>query len=115
MRLITFTIVSVVAVLLSAEPARFDDYRILSVKIENDQQRKVLEELHSELVEVIADQGNGFVEIVVPPHKIASVNTILEKKAIKSEVKHMDLQEYGIETLHQLQNQEFNTFVRNSE
>lgn len=113
MRLISFAIVSVAVILVSAEPARFDNYRIVSVKIENDHQRKVLEELPSDSVEVIADQRNGFVEIVVAPHKIAHVDNVFEEKDIKSEVKHMNLQEYGFEILHQLQNRKFILFFQN--
>lgn len=104
MKLILLALASVAVLLVSAEQARFDNYQILSVKIENDQQRELIESLEASFdsVQVIADLRNGFIEMVVAPHKIADVNEIFAKNDIKSEVKHMNLQEYGMEMIHQL-------------
>lgn len=108
MKLILLALASVAVLLVSAEQARFDNYQILSVKIENDQQRELIESLEASFdsVQVIADLRNGFIEMVVAPHKIADVNEIFAKNDIKSEVKHMNLQEYGMEMIHQLKNHE---------
>lgn len=96
-RLIFLALVGVAALLVSAEQARFDNYRILSVKLANEQQRIFLNELaeESDSVEIITHSTNGFVEIVVAPHKIADVEDIFERNGIRSEVTHTNLQEYG--------------------
>lgn len=109
MRLILLALASVAALLVSAEQTRFDNYRILSVEIENDQQRELIENLAESFdsVQVIADLRNGFIEIVVAPHKIADIDDIFAKNDIKSEVKHMNLQEYGMEMIYLLRKREF--------
>lgn len=101
MRLVLLALASLAVLLVSAEQARFDNYRILSVEIVNDQQRKLVEDLveNSDSVEVVADLRNGFIEIVVAPHVIADVDDMFERMGIYSEVKHLNLQEYGIVTL----------------
>lgn len=101
MRLVLLALASVAVLLVSAEQARFDNYQILSVKIVNDQQRELIEDLdeNSDSVEVVADLRNGLVELVVAPHKIADVNDMFQRIGIHSEVKHRNLQEYGIVTL----------------
>lgn len=96
--LIFLALVSVAALVVSAEHARFDNYRILSVKIANEEQRVLLEELAEEFdsVEIIKHSANSFVEIVVAPHKIADIEDTFVRNGIRSEVIHTNLQEYGL-------------------
>lgn len=98
-RFICFALVSAAVLLVSAEKARFDNYRILSVKIANEEQRLFLERLDeaSDSVEVLSEAENGIAEIVVAPHKLADVDEMFERNGIQSEVNHANLQEYKIE------------------
>lgn len=79
-----------------SEKVRFDNYRVHSVKIENESQLKILQELEN-----IRD-GLQFidspmvilqtVDIVVPPHKFADISEYFESNQIKHQIKIDNLQ-----------------------
>lgn len=78
-----------------AEKARFDNYRVYSVNVENDNQLKVLQELEEVSGGIIfLDSPNfeGTVNIVVPPHKFADVNELFKTYNMKHHTKTNNLQ-----------------------
>lgn len=98
-RWILLALASVTTFVVSAEKAHFDNYRILSVKIADEKQRVILRELDemSDSLEILSEPGNGFAEMMVAPHKLAYIDDVFGRNGILSEVKHANLQEYGIE------------------
>lgn len=78
------------------DKARFDNYRVYSVNVENDEQRKVLNEL-----EISAD-GISFLEpptnvgqiadLVAPPHKFAEIAELFNKYEVKHRIKIENIQ-----------------------
>lgn len=85
-------------VLISCEKARFDNYRVYRVWIENPEQLRLLQELEN------YQDGLSFfeapvpsrdtAEIVVPPHKFADITELFVKYKLKSEIKISNLQRY---------------------
>lgn len=81
---------------ISAEKARFDNYRVYSVKIENERQLELLQNLEN------APDGISYIEapismrqkaeMIVPPHKFADVNDFFEKFGIENEIKIENIQ-----------------------
>lgn len=86
-----------------AERARYDNYRVYKVQIENEQQLEVLQMVDSN------PDGYRFwsppqavgstVELVVPPHKFAEFSELSERFIIKSEKFINNLQEYVIQVV----------------
>lgn len=82
--------------LSASEKVRFDNYRVHSIKIENESQLKFLQELEN-----IRD-GLEFIDypmvilqtidIIVPPHKFADVTELFESNQIKHQIKIENLQ-----------------------
>lgn len=78
------------------EKTRYDKYRVYSIKVENEEQLKVLHELKD------ARDGISFLEtphslyqtadIVVPPHKFADISDIIESFEMNSQIRTEDLQ-----------------------
>lgn len=79
------------------EKARYDNYRVYSVNVENEEQLKVLNELEA------YPDGTRFLEsptgvsqiaeLVVPPHKFADIAELFEAYEIKNRIKTENLQE----------------------
>lgn len=79
-----------------AEKARFDNYRVYSVKIENEKQLELLQNLEN------VPDGISYIEapismrqkaeMIVPPHKFADVNDFFEKFGIGNEIKIENIQ-----------------------
>lgn len=83
-------------VLAFGEKARFDNYRVYSVNVENEAQLKVLNDLEA------YPDGTLFLEsptgvkqiadILVPPHKYADISELFETHEIKNRIKTPNLQ-----------------------
>lgn len=94
----SFKIIVFVAsfVLISGEKARFDNYRVYSVHIQNEKQLEELQMLEN------SQDGVSYIEapisiknpaeILVPPHKIADISGFFEKFCIEHEIKIQNLQ-----------------------
>lgn len=82
--------------LISGERARFDNYRIYSIKIRNEKQLELLQNLEN------APDGISYIEapismkksaeMIVPPHKFADVTGFFEKFEIENEIKIDNIQ-----------------------
>lgn len=78
------------------DKARFDNYRVYSVEIQNAEQLQVLLELEDVqngllfLIPPSVNQTN--VEIVVPPHKFADISELCQKYTMENEIKIENLQ-----------------------
>lgn len=78
------------------EKVRFDNYRVYSVNIENEEQLKVLRELEaypdgSIFLDYPTIVGQT-VDIIVPPHKFADIGEIFETFNFKNHIKTHNLQ-----------------------
>lgn len=83
--------------LISGEKARFDNYRIYSIKIQNEKQLELLQNLEN------APDGISYIEapvsmkksaeMIVPPHKFADVSGFFEKFGIENEIKIDNIQQ----------------------
>lgn len=96
-RIILLALAGVFVLSSSAQRIRFDNYRVISAKVETEQQREFLEQLEatSDSLQFIHPAiKNQYAEIVVAPHKIADLDELFELNGIKSEVKTTNLQKY---------------------
>lgn len=81
----------------SADKARYDNYRVYSVSVENEEQLQVLGELE------MRPDGTSFLEspiglnqiadLIVPPHKFADITELFKTYDIKNWLKTKNLQE----------------------
>lgn len=82
--------------MIAAEKARFDNYRVYSIEIKNEEQLKVLQQIENHqdgLLFLIPPMMVAMrVEIVVPPHKFADISELCEKYGIKNEIQIENLQ-----------------------
>lgn len=96
MQLITFAVAFASFSAIFCEMVRFDNYRVYSIKIENMEQLKALQDLESNqngLTFMEAPSAIGIdAEIIVPPHKFSDISEFFEKCDIKNEVKTNNLQ-----------------------
>lgn len=80
-----------------AEKARFDNYRVYSVHIENEEQLKVLQELelHPDGVSFFESPNvvNQTIDIMVPPHKFAEIAELFQTYKIENWIKTNNIQE----------------------
>lgn len=80
------------------ERARFDNYRIYSVHVENGQQLNVLRELeiHPDgiLFQALPTKVGQIVDLITPPHKIADISELFEIFKFKNQIKTKNLQKY---------------------
>lgn len=81
---------------ISCDKARFDNYRVYRVWIENQEQLELLQELESNqdglsFFELPIPSRNT-AEIIVPPHKFADIADLFDKYNMKSEIKISNLQ-----------------------
>ncbi|XP_055294946.1 zinc carboxypeptidase-like [Sitodiplosis mosellana] len=96
MKAIVFVILSVSVASGLGEKARFDNYRVYSIEVENNEQLQVLKELENQqngllfLAPPTATQT--FVELIVPPHKFADISELCEKFRMKNDLKIDNLQ-----------------------
>ncbi|CRL07711.1 CLUMA_CG020665, isoform A [Clunio marinus] len=83
---------------VNLEIARFDNYRVYSIEIENEIQSQVLQELEatsdSYLFWDSTQKIHQKVDVVVPPHKFADFHEIIKKFSFKLELKIDNLQRF---------------------
>lgn len=96
MKSFVFAILLACVAVAVAEKARFDNYRVYSIVIENEDQLNVLQELerHQDglqfLEAPISTKRNA--EIIVPPHKLADIVDYFERNDLKHSIKYENLQ-----------------------
>lgn len=83
-------------VLISGEKARYDNYRVYSIDIQNEKQLEELQALEN------SQDGITYIEppismkrpaeMLVPPHKIADISSFFENFNIEYEIKIQNLQ-----------------------
>lgn len=93
---LTITVFLVCATAAAAEKARYDNYRVYSVKVENEKQLEVLQELenneHGVMFMKSPTIAQKSAEIIIPPHKLAHLTDIFNKCGMKSSITVDDLQ-----------------------
>ena len=75
--------------------ARFDNYRVYSVDIGNDEQLKVLRDLEIDANGILflePPTGAGPVDFIVPPHKFADISELFDTYEIKNRIKTENVQ-----------------------
>lgn len=94
-----FVVAIVVACFVGAfgEKARFDNYRVYSVNVENEEQLKILNDLEAYpdgTMFLESPTGVGQIaDLMVPPHKFADIAELFEAYEIKNRIKTANLQE----------------------
>lgn len=96
MKLLSVAIVFACFVAGFSEKARFDNYRVYSIDVENEQQLAVLKDFESGLDGIsFLETPTGtqqIAEIIVPPHKFADINELFDELKLKNRVKIENLQ-----------------------
>lgn len=96
MKLFELTIFVACFAVVFAEKARFDNYRIYSVNIENDEQLNVLRDLQNYpdgiTIQTMSDRVGQAVHLTVPPHKFADISELFETFKFKNQIKTENLQ-----------------------
>lgn len=89
-----FIVCSLVVVL--GNIARFDNYRVYSVNIENDEQLKVLTDLEiypNGILFFESPTGVGQIaDLIVAPHKFADISDLFDAYKIKNRIKLKNVQ-----------------------
>lgn len=95
-KMIVFISILIFFNIIAADKARFDNYRVYSIEIKNEQQLKVLQQLENHqdgLLFLIPPMTVPMrVEILVPPHKFADISELCENHGIKNEIPIDNLQ-----------------------
>lgn len=93
-----FILMITAVTVIAAEKARFDNYRVYSIEIENEDQLQVLQQIENHqdglLFTIPPIVVPMRVEVVVPPHKFADIFELCEKYSIENEIKIENLQKY---------------------
>lgn len=96
MKILAFVVIFVYFSLIYGEKARFDNYRVYKLKIQNEKQLEVLQGLET------PQDGISFIEapisikrdaeIIVAPHKFADISDFFDEFDIEHEIKIENLQ-----------------------
>lgn len=83
-------------ILVYCERARYDNYRVYSIDIENEKQLKVMKDLETfpggvRFIDTPIAVGQTL-ELVVPPHKFADISEIIKTTKLKSNIRSKNLQ-----------------------
>lgn len=99
MKVLAFLVILVSSQAVFGEKARFDNYRVYSIAIDNDEQLQVLQELenHPDGLSFLMPpmHNQSAVEIIVPPHKFSEIAELCEQFSMKNELKVENLQRFG--------------------
>ena len=80
------------------EKARFDNYRVYSINVENEEQLKVVREISGYTDGILfLNTPSGVGQsgtLIVPPHKYADVAELFEAYKIKNEMTASNLQKW---------------------
>lgn len=78
------------------EKARFDNYRVYSVNIQNEKQLNVLRELEAHpdgiSFRMMPTSVGQKIDFIVPPHKLADISELFDAYEFNSQTKTEDLQ-----------------------
>lgn len=94
MNFLSLAILLICFVASLAEKARFDNYRVYSVEVENDLQFEVLQQFERDGISFL-ESPTGIhqtVEIIVPPHKFADIHELFETLKLKNQLEIQNLQ-----------------------
>lgn len=82
-----------------SEKIRYDDYRVLSVNIANEQQLKVLLNFEKSRDGVsffeMPNAADQTADLVIPPHELADIKGLLRTHGIKNRIKIENLQKFA--------------------
>lgn len=81
-----------------ANKVRYDNYHVVSAKVENDQHWRLMEQIEgsTDAVRFLKPPAmDRNTELIVAPHKLADVDELLRLHGIKSDVLTSNLQKYG--------------------
>lgn len=94
-----FTLVAYSTCLVAAvlgRSARFDNYRVYSAAVENEEQSKVLRDLETSSDGILflktPTPTNRYADFIAPPHKFGDISKLLDTFNIKNHVKTENLQ-----------------------
>lgn len=94
-RLITFLVVFGVSALVSTEKFRYDGYHVISVNIENESHRELVERLDATMNEVqVLDTAivNRKAVLVVGPNELFEVENVFLSEGLEYQVETNNLQ-----------------------
>lgn len=96
-----FVLVSVLA-LTSAAKLRYDGYHVISVNIENEQQREFVERLdvsmdEVQLLDTVAVSGKA--TLIIGPNQVASLKNLSTSEGLACKVETTNLQKYVLHCL----------------
>lgn len=96
MRLLLLTIFLSFSVVIFGEKIRYDNYRVYSIKVENEKQLKLLQDLNHFRDGILFMEAPSSlqttIDIVVPPHKCTPISALFETYKIKNQIKIENLQ-----------------------
>lgn len=96
MRSLLLTIFLSFSIVIFGEKIRYDNYRIYSIKVENEKQLKLLQDLNHFRNGILFMEApislHRTIDIVVPPHKCTNISDLFETYEIKNEIKIENLQ-----------------------
>lgn len=92
--------VSIVVILglcigIYCDKVSYENYRVYSVRLENESQAKILEAFeswHDDLIFLTSPSTQIATDIIVPPQKLAAINAFLSRYALDFEIKTENLQ-----------------------
>lgn len=88
--------VACLVVVVLGHKARFDNYRVYSAVIENDEQFNVLRDLETSSDGILflktPTAASSIVDFIVPPHKFADIAELFEAFDIKNHLKSENVQ-----------------------
>lgn len=83
------------AVVVLGRKVRFDNYRVYSAIVENDEQLKVLRDLEINpdgILFLELPTGTGIANFIAPPHKFADISELFDAYEIKHKIKTENVQ-----------------------
>lgn len=96
MTLLTLVIFCVCFLLISGEKARYDNYRVYSIRIKDEKQFEILQDLENTQTGLFYMEAPISIyktaEIIVAPHRFADITEYFEKYQLENEIKVDNLQ-----------------------
>lgn len=100
MKSLVYLVISISLQAIYCEKARFDNYRVYSIVVDNNEQLQALQELENSpngLLFIVPPMHNQTsVEIIVPPHKFADISELCETFNMRKELKVENLQRFDL-------------------
>lgn len=104
MKTLAFLVILISSQTIYCEKARFDNYRVYSIVIDDNEQLQVLQQLENNpdgLSFMMPPTHNqSMIEIIVPPHKFAEFSELCEMFNMKKELKVENLQRFVLCSLN---------------